>query len=166
MIITTSMKTLKLVTISLVFVIGMGLSANAQVETGEDIVDSAQQFGQIHYFHTLLQDTGLDEKLREDGPYTVLAPTTQAFQEVPEDVMEELLEDADKMRELLLAHVFEGTVRAEEFAGMDNITSVDGTEFVVSHTEQGISVDGAMLVAANIIATNGVIHAIEEVLLP
>ncbi|MDG5768131.1 fasciclin domain-containing protein [Balneolales bacterium ANBcel1] len=162
----TAFRNLMIIGVSVVLVSGIGTQARAQMETGENIVESIGQFGQIQYFHTLLEDTGLVEKLEGDESYTVLAPTNQAFQEVPSEVMEELVGDVDKMRELIRAHIFPGAVQAGDLAGLDELTSVQGAEYEVVHGEQGISVGGVMMVAADIIATNGVVHATDAVILP
>lgn len=144
----------------------MSPSVKAQMETGMDIVESASQFAQIQYFHTLIVETGLDELLQEEGPFTILAPTNQAFNELPQDVMEGLLENPDELKDVLRAHISSGTMLVENLAAVDNIPSYEGTVFKVEHLEQGISVGGAMLVAADVVATNGAIHAIDKVLLP
>ncbi len=144
----------------------MSPSVKAQMETGMDIVESASQFAQIQYFHTLIVETGLDELLQEEGPFTILAPTNQAFNELPQEVMEGLLENPDELKDVLRAHISSGTMLVENLAAVDNIPSYEGTVFKVEHLEQGISVGGAMLVAADVVATNGAIHAIDKVLLP
>ncbi len=140
--------------------------AQAQVETGENIVDSATQFGQIQYFRTLLEETGLDDELSQDGPFTVFAPTDQAFQEIENEELQNLLENPDELRNVLRAHIVNGSMVAEDLAATDNISTLEGSDFEVTHHEQGISVDEALLVAADIIATNGVIHAVNTVLMP
>lgn len=144
----------------------MSPSVKAQMETGMDIVESASQFAQIQYFHTLIVETGLDELLQGEGPFTILAPTNQAFNELPQEVMEGLLENPDELKDVLRAHISSGTMLVENLAAVDNIPSYEGTVFKVEHLEQGISVGGAMLVAADVVATNGAIHAIDKVLLP
>ncbi|TVQ71535.1 MAG: fasciclin domain-containing protein [Balneolaceae bacterium] len=144
----------------------MSPAVKAQMETGMDIVESASQFAQIQYFHTLIVETGLEEKLREDGPFTIFAPTNQAFNELPEGVMEGLLENPDELRDVLRAHISSGTMLSEDLGTVDNMPTFEGTVFKVEHHEQGISVGGAMLVAADVVATNGAIHAIDKVLLP
>ncbi len=141
-------------------------AVKAQMETDMDIVESASQFAQIQYFHTLIVETGLDEILREEGPFTIFAPTNQAFNELPEEVMQGLLENPDELRDVLRAHISSGTMLSENLAAVDNIPTFEGTVFKVEHHEQGISVGGAILVAADVVATNGAIHAIDKVLLP
>ncbi len=141
-------------------------SLKAQIETGENLVDSASEFAQIQYFHTLIVETGMDELLSEEGPFTLLAPTDQAFRELPEGVMEGLLENPDELRDILRAHISSGTMTSEELGGVDNFPTIQGAVFEIEHHEQGISVGDALMVAADIIATNGAIHAIDTVLIP
>jgi len=144
----------------------MSPAVKAQMETGMDIVESASQFAQIQYFHTLIVETGLEEKLREEGPFTIFAPTNEAFNELPEEVMQGLLENPDELRDVLRAHITSGTMLSEDLAAVDNISTFEGTVFKIEHHEQGISVGGALIIAADVVATNGAIHAIDKVLLP
>lgn len=140
--------------------------AKAQIETGVNIMESAAQFGQIQYFRTLLKETGLDDKLAGDDTYTVFAPTDQAFNDIPDEEMQQLLENPDALRELLRSHITPGDIKAESLGNMDAVTMVDDTEFEVRQHEQGISINDALMVAADIVATNGVIHAVDKVFLP
>ncbi|MFO8030220.1 MAG: fasciclin domain-containing protein [Cyclonatronaceae bacterium] len=141
-------------------------AAKAQMETGEDLVESASKFGQIQYFHTLIVETGLDELLKEEGPFTIFAPTNQAFNEMDQEVLEGLLENPDELKEILRAHISSGTTLAGELGEMDNVPMIEGTVYEIKHGEQGITIGGAKLVAANVVATNGAIHAIDTVLMP
>ncbi len=160
---TRMMQTLALATVLL---FGFSSYTHAQIETGENVMVSASQFGQIQYFRTLLEETGLDEELNEEGPFTLLAPTDQAFEDIPEAELQALLEDPDALREVLRAHIIPEALKAGDFGNRDDVTTLQGAEFDVSHHERGISVDGALMVAADIVATNGVIHAIDKVLMP
>ena len=143
-----------------------GKDAAAQVETGENIMDSASQFGQLQYFRTLLEETGLDEKLDGDESYTIFAPVDEAFNQIPEETMQELLEDPEALEALLLSHITKGERLASELGDMDNLTMINDVELELDQHEQGVSLEGAMLVAADIVATNGVIHAIDQVVMP
>ncbi len=150
----------------LALVLLTGPAAKAQMETGMDIVESASQFAQIQYFHTLIVETGLEDKLREEGPFTIFAPTNQAFNDLPKDVMEGLLENPDELRDILRAHISSGTMLSDDLATVENIPTFQGTVFEVKQHEEGISIGDAQLVAADVVATNGAIHAIDKVLLP
>lgn len=143
-----------------------GNPAQAQIETGENLMNSASQFGQIQYFRTLLEETGLDDELNDDGPFTIFAPTDQAFQDMPAADLEELLANPDELRNVLRAHISEGMLLSEDLGTTEEIETVQGVVFEVNHHEAGISVSDALLVAADIIATNGAIHAVDKVLLP
>ncbi len=141
-------------------------AARAQMETGMDLVESASQFAQITYFHTLVVETGLEEKLREEGPFTIFAPTNEAFNQLPDGVMEGLLENPDELRDILRAHISSGTMLAEQLSNVDNMPTHQGAVFEVQQSEDGIFIGEAMLVAADVVATNGAIHAIDTVLIP
>ncbi len=157
------LRTMSLLIVLLVF---GSTTLKAQIETGENLVDSASEFAQIQYFHTLIVETGLNDKLSQDGPFTVFAPTDEAFRDLPDEVMEGLLENPDELREILRAHIMTGTTTSEELSGLENMPSVQGTVFEIDHHEQGISIGDAMMVAADVIAINGAIHAIDKVLIP
>ncbi len=157
---------IKAAAVALVMLLLYSPVSKAQIETGENIMESASQFAQMQYFNTLLEDAGLDEKLNGDGPYTVLAPTDEAFNELPDGVLEDLLENPDELQDILRAHISSGSFDSEALAGQDNFSTVEGTVFEIDHHERGISIDEALMVAADIIAINGVIHAIDTVLIP
>lgn len=148
------------------FVLLVSPAAKAQMETGMDVVESASQFAQIQYFHTLIVETGLEEKLREEGPFTIFAPTNQAFNDLPEGVMEGLLENPDELRDILRAHISSGTMLFDDLANVENIPTFQGAVFELDQHEQGISIGEAQIVAADVVATNGAIHAIDKVLIP
>lgn len=141
-------------------------AAKAQMETGVDLVESASKFGQIQYFHTLVVETGLEELLKEEGPFTIFAPTDRAFNEMDQEVLEGLLENPEELREILRAHISSGTTMAGQLGEVDNIPMIEGSVFEVEHGEQGTTIGGAKLVAADVVATNGAIHAIDTVLMP
>lgn len=158
---------IKGITGALIFTLAYSPASNAQMETGRNVVESAAQFGQIQYFRTLVEETGLDELLTdEDESFTVFAPTDQAFNNMDKEVLQGLLENPDELREVLRGHIISGSMVAEDLGTVDEITNLEDRVLEVEHHEKGINVGGALMVAADIVATNGVIHAVDNVLLP
>lgn len=147
----------------------MALSACATLPTAEpDIVDVAQSAGT---FNTLVAAVGaadLVDTLKSDGPFTVFAPTDAAFAALPAGTVETLLlpENKDQLTSILTYHVLPGKVMAADIAGQRlSPTTVNGAPVHVDGTN-GVTVEGATVVQADIAASNGVIHVIDQVLLP
>lgn len=114
---------------------------------------------------TALIESGLVDTLSENGPYTVFAPTNAAFEALPEGALDELLANPDRLREVLLYHVIEGSVTAEDVTEATEATSLQGTQLAII-TEDGVRVGGAQVVEADLRASNGIVHKIDTVLLP
>ena len=133
-----------------------------------DIVGVAVGAGSFNTLVAAVQAAGLVETLKGDGPFTVFAPTDEAFAKLPAGTVEELLkpENRDQLRAILTYHVVPGRVMASEVVGMSTAATVQG-QTVRFRTEDGkVMVDGANIVQTDIEATNGVIHVIDEVILP
>ncbi|WP_375419633.1 fasciclin domain-containing protein [uncultured Sphingomonas sp.] len=137
-------------------------------DTVQDIVDTAVAAGSFTTLVAAVSAAGLVDTLKGEGPFTVFAPSDDAFAALPAGTVDELVkpENKDKLTAILLLHVLPGRVLAADVAGkvLDPATAggstvhVDGTD--------GVSVDGAKVVAADIACSNGVIHVIDKVLLP
>lgn len=133
-----------------------------------DIVDTAAGAGQFATLVAAVEAAGLVDTLRGDGPFTVFAPTDEAFAKLPEGTVEALLEEEklDQLRAILTYHVVAGKVMAEDVASVDSATTVQGQSVSVSTMGNGVMIDGASVVQADIEASNGVIHVIDTVLIP
>ena len=137
-------------------------------DTAHDIVDTAVASGSFTTLVAAVGAAGLVDTLKGEGPFTVFAPTDDAFAALPAGTVDELVkpENKAKLTAILLLHVLPGKVMAADIAGkvLDPATAggatvhVDGTD--------GVTVDGAKVVTADIACTNGVIHVIDTVLLP
>ncbi|MEM1126687.1 MAG: fasciclin domain-containing protein [Bacteroidota bacterium] len=144
-----------------------GLEAQAQDEPGT-IVDVAV----ANDFNTLVaavQAAGLVETLSGEGPFTVLAPTDAAFGKLPDGTVETLLqpENLDRLVAILTYHVIPAKAMAEQVVTMDAAPTVQGSDVAITITESGgVMVNGANVVATDVMASNGVIHVIDTVLLP
>ena len=103
--------------------------------------------------------------LSGEGPFTVLAPTDAAFNDLPEGTLEGLLADKEKLKTVLLSHVIEGSVLAETVVTLDSATTLSGQALPIS-TSEGVQIAGAAVVKTDILASNGVIHLIDKVITP
>ncbi len=133
-----------------------------------DIVDTAVNAGDFETLVAAVQAAGLVDTLKGDGPFTVFAPTDEAFAKLPEGTVETLLkpENKDKLVAILTYHVVAGKVMSGDIAGKRVAPeTVQGRPIAVNATS-GVMVNDAHVVAADVEATNGVIHVIDKVLLP
>jgi uncharacterized surface protein with fasciclin (FAS1) repeats len=130
-----------------------------------DIVDTATSAGSFKTLVAAIQAAGLAETLKGPGPFTVFAPTDEAFAKLPAGTVEGLLKDIPKLRAVLTYHVVPGRVMAKDVAGLTSAKTVQGQSLTFD-TRNGVKVNGAKVIAADILASNGVIHVIDSVVLP
>ena len=131
-----------------------------------DIVDTAIAAGQFETLATALQAADLVETLKGEGPFTVFAPTDEAFAALPEGTLKSLLEDIPALTDILLYHVVSGEVEAADVVELDSATTVQGSDVTITVDGSAVQVNQANVVTTDIIATNGVIHVIDAVILP
>ncbi|MBN2905290.1 MAG: fasciclin domain-containing protein [Rhodobacteraceae bacterium] len=144
------------------------LTACAPMKSEPDIVDIAASNGNFTTLVAAVQAAGLVDTLKGDGPFTVFAPTDAAFAALPEGTVETLLkpENKDQLVKVLTYHVVPGAVTSDQLAGKRlNVATVQGQTVHVDGTN-GVRVNKARVTSADIIASNGVIHVIDKVLLP
>ena len=137
-------------------------TANAKKAT---IVDVAVSNGSFKTLVTALQAADLADALSGEGPFTVLAPTDEAFAQLPEGALEGLLADPAKLAEVLKLHVVSGSAKAADVVKLKAVPTLAGATLPVS-TADGVTVGGAQVVATDIEASNGIIHVIDRVILP
>jgi uncharacterized surface protein with fasciclin (FAS1) repeats len=131
----------------------------------KNIVETAREAGSFTTLLAAVDAAGLGDTLAAAGPYTVFAPTDEAFAKLPEGTVEMLLADPAKLAEVLTYHVVSGRVTAADAAGLSSAPTVQGSELPIS-MNGGIHVGDASVVSTDIEASNGVIHVIDRVLLP
>ena len=134
----------------------------------QDIVDTAIAAGQFNTLVAAVQAADLVETLKGDGPFTVFAPTDEAFAALPMGTVEDLLKPENKAQlvAVLTYHVVPGKIMSADIAGKSmDVASVQGGELSVDATD-GVKIDNANVVAADIETSNGVIHVIDQVVLP
>ena len=134
----------------------------------KDIVDTASDAGSFSTLLAAADAAGLVETLKGEGPFTIFAPTDEAFAALPEGTVEELLlpENKDQLVSILTYHVIPGKVMSSDIAGQElMVETVEGAEIDVNATD-GVTVNEATVVQADIEASNGVIHVIDAVVMP
>lgn len=134
---------------------------------GKDIVDTAVAAGSFNTLAKALTASGLVDTLKGKGPFTVFAPTDEAFAKLPPGTLETLLkpENKQKLVEILTYHVVPGKVAAADVTKMKTAKTVNGKSLQISSSD-GVMVDGAKVTKADVMASNGVIHVIDSVMLP
>ena len=130
-----------------------------------DIIDVAREAGSFTTLLAAIEAAGLTATLEGDGPFTVFAPTDDAFAALPEGTVEGLLADPDALTAVLTYHVVSGKAVAADVTSLDSVTTLQGGSLSVS-SANGVKVGGASVVAADVMASNGVIHVIDAVLIP
>ena len=131
----------------------------------KNIIEIAVAGPQFKTLVAAVQAAGLVETLQGPGPFTLFAPTDEAFAKLPAGTVEGLLKDLPKLRNVLTYHVVLGKVRAKDVAGVKTAKTVQGGDLRVDAT-QGVKIKNAKVTQADVEASNGVIHVIDTVLLP
>lgn len=162
----------KLLTLSLSIVTAATLAiapafANDHESMEKDIVTVAVEAGDFETLATALEAADLVETLQGEGPFTVFAPTDEAFAALPEGTLETLLEpeNVDQLTAILTYHVVSGMVTSEDIEPGD-VETVEGSSVTLSVEDDMVMVNDATVVAADVMASNGVIHVIDAVILP
>lgn len=145
--------------LALALTAGFALSAQAA-----DIVDTAVKAGNFKTLVAAVQAAGLVDTLKGAGPFTVFAPTDEAFAKIPKDKLDALLKDKAALSKILTYHVVSGKVMAKDVKA-GNVKTVQGSDITLA-TTGGVTVNGAKVIAADVAADNGVIHAIDTVIMP
>ena len=141
------------------------IAGSSEKAAAKDIVDTAVAAGSFDTLVTAVKAAGLVDTLKGEGPFTVFAPTDEAFAKLPEGTLESLLKDKDKLTAILTYHVVAGKKAASDVVGATSLDTVQGAALTVD-TSDGVKVGGAGVVQTDIHTSNGVIHVIDTVLLP
>lgn len=149
-------------------VVGLAIGSISARAANQDIVDTAVGAGQFKTLATALKAAGLVETLKRPGPFTVFAPTDEAFAKLPAGTVENLLkpENKAKLTAILTYHVVPGAVNAQQVTKLNEAKTVNGAMVKVSTEAGKVMINGATVVKADIVASNGVIHVIDKVILP
>ena len=141
-------------------------SAMETEEAAPDIVDIAVADGRFETLVAAVTAADLVDTLKSEGPFTVFAPTDDAFAALPEGTVEGLLEDIPALTDVLLYHIVSGSVMASDVVGLDAATTVQGSDIAISLEGDSVKINDATVIITDIEAANGVIHVIDAVILP
>jgi len=131
-----------------------------------NIVDTAVQAGSFNTLVAAVKAAGLVETLTGAGPFTVFAPTDEAFAKLPEGTVDGLLNDLPKLKQILTYHVVSGKVMAADVVKLKSATTVQGSDVKIDASNGSVKVNDSTVATADVGADNGVIHIIDTVLIP
>jgi len=143
-----------------------GVDRVPAVEPTQNIVEIASAAGSFNTLVAAVKAAGLAETLSGSGPFTVFAPTDEAFAQIPEDQLNALLADKEALTAVLTYHVIAEKVMASDIVRLESAETVNGQSVDIRIVDGKVMVDGATVVSTDIEATNGVIHVIDRVILP
>ena len=159
-------KTLAATAAALLLAVSVAGPANADHHQGKDIVDTAVAAGSFNTLATALKAAGLVETLKGKGPFTVFAPTDDAFKKLPAGTLEKLLADKAQRTKVLTYPVVAGKVMAADVVKLTEAKTVEGSPVKIAVKDGKVKVNDSNVVKTDIGASNGVIHVIDTVLLP
>lgn len=168
------MKAIKNLTAALMVIAISGASVFAQCDNttekkkSSDIVDLAVSTDFLSTLVAAVKAGDLVETLKGDGPFTVFAPTNEAFAALPDGTLEMLLkpENKDKLIAILSYHVVSGNVKSTDLSNGMTATTVQGADIKVNISDSGVKINDASVTKADIVASNGIVHVIDRVILP
>ena len=162
------MRVIKTGLVALALSLGVAGSAISETLPDKDIVQIAVSAGSFKTLVAAVQGAGLVDVLKGEGPFTVFAPTDEAFGKLPAGTVENLLkpENKAKLVAILTYHVVPGRVTAEKVMGLSSAKTVNGEELSISAKNGSVMIDNARVTATDIMASNGIIHVIDSVVLP
>ena len=145
-----------------------GFASDKEKDKDRDIVDTAVGAGNFKTLAAALEAADLVKTLKGKGPFTVFAPTDEAFEKLPKGTLEDLLkpENKKKLAGILTYHVVPGKVMAADVAKMKTAKTVQGTDVKIKVVDDKVMVNDAEVIKADIACTNGVIHVIDTVIIP
>ncbi len=150
-----------MVTFSIAFAAG-----NKTKDSKKDIVTIAVESGSFNTLVTALKEADLVEALQGDGPFTVFAPTDEAFAKLPEGTIESLLADKETLKSILLYHVVSGKYTSKDVVNLDEAKTLSGKDIMINVEDGSVMINSSKVTTADVSASNGVIHIIDTVLIP
>jgi uncharacterized surface protein with fasciclin (FAS1) repeats len=140
--------------------------SHAAEASNADLVGVAVSAGSFSTLVAAVEAAGLVETLQSPGPFTVFAPTDDAFAKLPEGTIDSLLANPDKLKQILLYHVLPGNVTASDVVKLSEAKTAEGSEVRISVKGDSVMVDNANVIQTDVKASNGVIHVIDTVIIP
>jgi uncharacterized surface protein with fasciclin (FAS1) repeats len=164
---------MKNISLSLIALVVFTASVFAQYDTKNvtkavenDIVQTAISAGNFTTLATALTEAGLVDALKGKGPFTVFAPTDEAFKKLPKGALDNLLKDKEALKNVLLYHVVSGNVSSKDVVKLDKATTLNGSDVKIKTVDGKVMINDSQVTAADVKASNGIIHVIDTVLLP
>jgi uncharacterized surface protein with fasciclin (FAS1) repeats len=140
-------------------------AASSPPRASVNIIETATSAGSFNTLLDALDTAGLVETLQGTGPFTVFAPSDEAFAKIPDSIRAAIIADKDALKELLSYHVIAGEVTAADVASLTSAETAQGSTISID-TSDGVKVDGARVITTDIRASNGIIHVIDNVMIP
>ncbi|MFN3872197.1 MAG: fasciclin domain-containing protein [Ignavibacterium sp.] len=164
------MNTIRLAALTIIFFAVTLTSVKAQEysmkSVSKDIVTTAVDAGVFKTLATALTEAGLIETLQGKGPFTVFAPTDDAFAKLPKGTVEALLKDKEALKKILLYHVVSGNVMSSAIIKSNEASTIEGSNLKITVKDGNVMINDAKVIKGDVKASNGVIHIIDTVLLP
>lgn len=164
--------TLSVLLISTILMVGVcmagsnSMDASKDASSAADIVDTAVAAGNFQTLVSAVEAAGLVDTLKGEGPFTVFAPTDEAFAKIPQDQLESLLANKTQLTAVLTYHVVAGKVMSTDLTDDMAVATIQGENVTINLDEGSVMVNDAKVVQADIECSNGVVHAIDTVLMP
>lgn len=130
-----------------------------------NLLDTATQSGNFQQFLQAVEVVGLEKTLQSPGPFTLFAPTDEAFADLPSGTLETWLDNPQKLQKIISYHFVSGDVRSDDIAQIDEAPTLEGSVLAIDNSE-AVKVNEARILQTDILADNGVIHIIDRVLMP
>lgn len=153
-------------TILSILIAASAVAGSSYNSNKKDIVDTAVKAGSFKTLVTAVKAADLVETLKGEGPFTVFAPSDAAFAKVPAETLNGLLNDKAALTNVLTYHVVAGKVMAEDVVKLNEAKTVQGQKVDIAVKDGKVFVDGAEVISTDIVASNGIIHVIDSVILP
>ncbi|HEY9642154.1 MAG TPA: fasciclin domain-containing protein [Coleofasciculaceae cyanobacterium] len=131
-----------------------------------NLIDTAAKAGSFKTLIKAIEAADLVDLLNSPGPFTVLAPSDDAFSQLPAGVLEKLLLDLPKLKRILMYHILSGDVRSDDLAEIDEAPTEEGSIVAVERSNGNVKINDAQVMKTDVLADNGVIHVINQVLVP
>jgi uncharacterized surface protein with fasciclin (FAS1) repeats len=131
-----------------------------------DLVETAVNAGNFNTLVKAVEAAELVETLKSPGPYTVFAPTDEAFAKLPSGTLDSLLQDIPKLKKILMYHVANGDVRSDDLIQIDHAETLEGSIVAIESANGNVKVNDANVLKTDILTDNGVIHVVDAVLMP
>lgn len=151
------------------FIMANTFAQDASDGVTKDLFETAEATGNVSMLVSAIRAAGIEDELKDEGPYTVFAPSNDAFAAIPQDVIDGYMrpENRQQIKELLEAHIVKGKVSREDLANETELTALNGQKITVEADSEGLSLNGgATVMVSDIEATNGIIHLIDVVMTP